>query len=505
MHSALLHVVAFMIAGIALCLGGIAASPARGAEVRVVEADRFDDLHNGSIDVDSGLGNNLRPDGNVICNIDLRGPIEAGDLGRLKAALGQIRSRHAMATPRVCLSSGGGNYQEGLAISRFFMDENIGTAIPAGAECHSSCALMFMGGSFPWKGHINRFLDAGGVVGFHAPYVAGLKDQSYPSESVKVAFDEGVRAISDLMKLGVGSPLKRFPPELLDELLQKGPNEVFEIDTVGKAIRLRVHLYGIANPLIVSEQTLCNACVNMKYGAFETYGRGAKTDLCASPGTIDRKRTVKGMRFVYEVAPRGGSCVMDVAMERSSVQGWMYQVDEKGEWQDGLELAYWFLYPPNTRLADLSGRGPRPARPLPPTVRKEQSTEREELVRRIVNFVSIDYLGHGRLNHESRAALYAPQIVYFDKGTLSRDQVVADKRAYYARWPSRKYEMIENSLTSKSGAGDSLDVSFRYQFEVSDGKRTVSGTGTTTIGLVSRDGRFLIVRETGQVDRRAPR
>jgi hypothetical protein len=326
---------------------------------------------------------------------------------------------------------------------------------------------------------------------------------------MKAAFDEGVRAISALMKLGVGSPLKRFPPELLDELLQKGPAEVFEIDTIGKAIRLRVHLYGIANLPVVSETTLCNVCVNMNYGAHEIYGRGAANDLCASPGQTERRRNAKGMRFVFEVAPRGGSCIIDVAMERATVHGWMYQREERDQWSDGLELAYWFLLPPNTRLADLSGGAPATARPAPsqaPPARKDQAPSREDLIRRIVNFVGVDYLGHGLLNHESRAELYGPQVVYFEKGTLSRDQVMADKKAYYARWPKRKYELVANSLTTQSGAGDSLDVTFRYVFEVADAKRTVTGIGTTTIGLVSRGGRLLIVRETGQVlQRGSPR
>ena len=53
------------------------------------------------------------------------------------------------------------------------------------------------------------------------------------------------------MQLGVGNEVKRFPPELLAEMLEKGPNQVFSIDTVGKAIRFRVHLYGArANPTI---------------------------------------------------------------------------------------------------------------------------------------------------------------------------------------------------------------------------------------------------------------
>ena len=165
------------------------------------------------------------------------GPIEAGDLEKIKKVIPPFDKRDTTSTPRLCLNSPGGSWTEGLAITDYLMEQRIGTAVAANAFCYSACSIIFMGGTYPWKGQINRFLHVMGDVGFHAPYVTGLPDKQYDSELVSRAFREGIGAISQPMQLGVGNEVKRFPPELLAEMLEKGPNEVFSIDTVGKAIR----------------------------------------------------------------------------------------------------------------------------------------------------------------------------------------------------------------------------------------------------------------------------
>lgn len=489
-------------------IGALVAPAALAARLEIIEGERFDEQTSGSIDVDSGLGNNLRNDTEIICNVMLEGDIEDGDLERLKQALGTLKRKHPDKTPRLCLSSPGGSYSEGLAIARHLIEEAVGTAVPAGAGCYSACSVIFMGGSFPWKGEINRFLHVGGDVGFHAPFIPSLPDRRYSEAELRLYFDGGVSSITELMKIGVGNEVKRFPPELLAEMLQQGPSQLFAIDTVGKAIRFRVSLYGASAPPAVDERSLCNACVNMKYGAYERYGAGGDSDLCKSPGRIERRRHPKGLRIVYEVAPRGGSCQIDVAQDGLTVTGWMYQPDLQGEWWEGLELSYWFLYPPNTPLAALSRRtsaptaassAPAPARAPGSRPSEGSADEREAALRRLADFVVVDYLGHGIAEHGNRPELYAPQVAYYAKGTITREAVMADKRAYYAKWPRRTYKLVPGSLSAARGPGDSLDITFRFEFQVSDAKRSVRGTGATTLGVVKAGEGFLIVRENGGV------
>jgi hypothetical protein len=282
---------------------------ARAARIEVVQLERFDNQHNGSIDVDIGLGHNLRQDGPIECNVLLEGPIEVGDLERLQAAVGPQQERDFTNVPRLCLNSPGGDYREGLRLAEYLMEKDVGTAVADNAECYSACAIVFMGGTFPWKGQLNRYLHVHGVLGFHAPYIPGGPGESkilVEAEQVRLAFSEGIRSMSEFMRLGVGNDVKRVTPELMAEMMAQGPDAFYNIDTIGKAIRFRIHLYGIDREVPVDPKGVCNACVNMNYFALERYGAGGDPDLCRGLGPPRRETFPKGVRYTNDVAPRGG-------------------------------------------------------------------------------------------------------------------------------------------------------------------------------------------------------
>ena len=497
-----LRLLAVVVAGWALAAMPFGYQAAFAADISVHQMERFDELHNGSIDVDVGVGNNMRPDGEIVCNVWFDGPIERGDLAKLKQIAEKPRPG-SFDTLRLCLNSPGGSYNEGLAIAQYLMEHSIGTAIPAGAECYSACAIIFMGGTFAWKGELNRFLHVQGILGFHAPYIPSRTDDKkamVKEDEVRIAFSEGIRAMSSFMQLGVGNAVKRVVPELMQEMMTQGPSEFFFVDTVGKAIRFRVHLYGIETIPPVNDRGICNACVNMNYGAYERYGAGGDPDLCTGLPAAQRETFPKGLRLTNDVAPRGGSCSVDVEMSGNQVASWSFVNDDRAEFGDGLELAYWYLYPPNTKIAALA----KPVSTAPvltsDPVKPEQ--DRQQALRRLIDFVVVEYLGHGRTDHENRAEIYAPRVVYFDKGEISRDAVMAEKRTYYKRWPKRSYTLIEGSVDAKPGPNDTLDMTFRYTFEVSNNRDRRSGTGSTRLGVALVEGRYVIVREAGGVERR---
>ncbi|RID91624.1 hypothetical protein D2N39_13085 [Gemmobacter lutimaris] len=72
----------------------------------------------------------------------------------------------------VVLGSAGGNLYEGLQIASILRDKGIGTYIPLGASCESSCANVFFGGS-------HRFVQ--GALGVHQFYYSGDTGESRES------------------------------------------------------------------------------------------------------------------------------------------------------------------------------------------------------------------------------------------------------------------------------------------------------------------------------------
>ena len=77
--------------------------------------------------------------------------------------------------------------------------------------------------------------------------------------------------------------------------------------------------------------------------------------------------------------------------------------------------------------------------------------------------------------------------------------MLADKQRYVARWPRRSYRLDPQSVRVTAGSAGPSDVSFEYEFEVSDGRRTSAGRGRTRLTLRPVPGSFSIVREEGEV------
>ena len=63
----------------------------------------------------------------------------------------------------VYLNSGGGYMKDGYELGKLFRRVGAKTNIVVNAECFSSCATAFLGGSY-------RYLQKGGKLMFHAPY-----------------------------------------------------------------------------------------------------------------------------------------------------------------------------------------------------------------------------------------------------------------------------------------------------------------------------------------------
>jgi hypothetical protein len=207
---------------------------------------------------------------NPICNVRLSGEIVTGDAAKivdaLKALAVEISGKEFVEGFTICLNSPGGSYPEGLEIARAVLDNHIATLIEARADCYSACALVFMAGNFQFEGSLGhrRRLNMLGRLGFHAPYLLHPPEKNDSQTDLAGTYEEGVRAIGRLLKLGLDHKIDLLPPGVLADMLEKGPDELFMIDTVFKAIKADIPLYSdsAVSPKI-TQAALCNVCQNI--------------------------------------------------------------------------------------------------------------------------------------------------------------------------------------------------------------------------------------------------
>lgn len=116
-------------------------------------------------------------------HLHFEGPVVPGDLARIAAALDQHTTCSLEVQPAagencavLTMRSEGGNYIEGLSIARLLRNTGVATWVESDSYCYSACAFAFLGGSGYGGSQVGAFIDRtiepGAVLGFHAPYVA---------------------------------------------------------------------------------------------------------------------------------------------------------------------------------------------------------------------------------------------------------------------------------------------------------------------------------------------
>jgi hypothetical protein len=301
-----------------------------------------------------------------VCNVRLSGPIVAGDNKKLESELDTVGPRgapsdHALGRYRttLCLSSPGGSYSEGLQIANFLLEQHFRTMIEPNAICYSACALIFMAGNFQFEGQYfpDRRLHVAGQLGFHAPYIKGIPQQTYSSLDLEAAYRQSIQGIRNLMKLGQTHRVSDdfMPKTLLVAMLDKGPNELFLVDTVYKAAKLNVKLYG-ARKASITVTGLCNACTLFHHGT------GIEVSLDEPPANCDvRKESIERRGNQIWFGGYGqeglGYCVVQVPSPYGAPFGvsrgiiWNKNNSPQG---DAFYVPYnWHLYPAATNIQSL--------------------------------------------------------------------------------------------------------------------------------------------------------
>ncbi|MBT56428.1 MAG: hypothetical protein CMF72_23910 [Mameliella sp.] len=208
-----------------------------------------------------------------LCRVTLEGEITPGDVEKLRAA--------PMDRPiwwsnfedgswaALCLDSPGGSLASGLELARYVLDNRIGTVIDDGADCLSACALVFMFGTAHQHESValtNRRLHVGGRLGFHQPDLTLDRSRDYSVDDVAAAFDLAIEATLNFLALAArprpDTPRPFVDGDLLEAMLQHKGQDFFEIDTVNKAGRWDIALFGFTPPEF-SAEGMVYACQNM--------------------------------------------------------------------------------------------------------------------------------------------------------------------------------------------------------------------------------------------------
>jgi len=206
-----------------------------------------------------------------LCAFKLEGAITSGDYDRLANLITQSRLDPLdERTNSLCLKSSGGSYSEGLKISELIYSRGLSTVVTDGSECLSACAIMFMAGVLPNREIPYRKLSAGGVLGFHAPYLS-LTNGKYSKEQVEEASQAMRVGILALMRLSSkhtrlsGSDFLK--KSFIAQVLAKGPQEAFFVKTIGEAARWDIEIYDAAQqfPKPSNIDGVKNLCLNFHY------------------------------------------------------------------------------------------------------------------------------------------------------------------------------------------------------------------------------------------------
>ncbi len=116
-------------------------------------------------------------------------------------------------------------------------------------------------------------------------------------------------------------------------------------------------------------------------------------------------------------------------------------------------------------------------------------------------FVATHYLSGEDMTPEEIATLYAERVDYFGERRKTLRSIIADKQAYFRRWPQRDYLLVADTFQVNRGGDNNgrLEVRFEYDFAVRSPQRNSSGRGVTelTFDVATPGGK--LVRESGRV------
>lgn len=314
----------------------------------------------------------IRPVDSEKCRYMLSGVIEKGDAEKIDAIV--AKNGDGMdAGNSICLNSPGGNYLAGKQLYDTFMADGFATYVRKGDECHSACAIAFLGGS-QWGDfrHPSRTMDLGAVVGFHAPYVkleSGKKyDADYVSALTRAAFGIVASLIKDQESLKIS---RRF----LTDYVLFDSEETKTIQTVDDAAHAGIAIDTKPKKIPLSPEALTHACETLfgVYGSnfinpgsavtpyFETesseFSKNSLEKIEIDKASWIRVSTLHDWETPYQTA----SCAFRVengANDDIDAVLWSNDVAEEPKLENALQtlktsVPWWYFVPKETKIEEL--------------------------------------------------------------------------------------------------------------------------------------------------------
>lgn len=328
------------------------------------------------------------------CNLRLNGEIQNGDLAKLvrnrvrlqklmyekfQSDSGSLADLWSSRSPVLCLNSNGGSYIEGLKIAEFLLgksgadDSQMTTYVDAGSNCFSACALIFLAGKRIDRGGERmpaRSIHVRGRVGFHAPYLdpSKMDDKQYAKTEVSQSYRMAIDGINKAIELfnyrieggtGINEDGKPWVSgSLFVEMLSRGPNELFLIDTVGKAGRWGIGLLGTPSTQRVSGNSLQRACENASaWEKDETKWSGPPFEEVAKGDPTFREfQSVGAKVFRYDLARSSVFCAVMLTRDFPRLSVKLLKSPVKIEsylWEGAYDMSTWSAYPSDLPITAL--------------------------------------------------------------------------------------------------------------------------------------------------------
>ena len=234
------------------------------------------------------------------CDYVYSGPVEEGDADKIDTMIPAT----SMGT-RLCLDSPGGDFIEGLKMFHSIWNkDSIETYVRNGDGCFSACAIAFSGGSrVVGTGAIRSsaaVIEPGARLGFHAPRLV-LDDESLHSSSeVAASYARALRETAHMFDLTqkVEHGARGMTDFLFKRMIETPPEEMYEIDTIGRASLAEIELAGIPTAKI-SWEAMRNVC-DTAYVMTEDRFAGVSSARKAFAGFKDQGVDGSGRRIALE-------------------------------------------------------------------------------------------------------------------------------------------------------------------------------------------------------------
>ena len=285
------------------------------------------------------------PDVAPACNLRLKGEIVEGDIQRLIVAITRF-GRSEWDQFDLCLDSRGGRFLEALKIVEYLLKgvgRGTATIVESGAECLSACALIFMAGNVKGEHSLQplRYLHAQGRLGFHAPFLPqnAIAGDRHSAQTVVSAYRAAVSASRKIIALlgsagdveGVYQNEPWMRSSLIQAMLAQGEGEMLMIDTVDKAGRWAIEIYGVPRHFSIGAEAVAVACWNAGGWIKDQFSYYTELKGGFTPDRVKESvdSSARVMRFSTGLSDAPDDCAVrggDVAVEKRGVHRMMLPV-----------------------------------------------------------------------------------------------------------------------------------------------------------------------------------